>query len=79
MAAQAATPPLGAKLSVDIGERTGPRGLRVWARVRWVDPGTGQRLSRKKNHPTREAAEQWVWHMERAAQTGIDTGQTLAA
>src|SRR3954454_23732615 len=79
MAAQAATPPLGATLSVDIGERTGPRGVRVWARVRWVDPGTGQRVSRKKYHPTREAAEQWVDQIQRAAQTGIDTGQTLAA
>jgi integrase len=79
MAAQAATPPLGAKLGVDIGERAGPQGVRVWARVRWTDPATGQRVSRKKSHPTREAAERWVGQMERAAQTGIDTGQTLAA
>src|SRR3954453_21079960 len=60
MAAQAATPPLGARLSVDIGERAGPRGVRAWARVRWVDPGTGHRVSRKKYHPTRPPAEQWV-------------------
>ncbi len=78
-ARSAATPPLGAKLSVDIGERAGARGVRVWARVRWIDPETGQRISRKKNHPTRDAAEQWVGQMERAAHTGVDTGQTLAA
>src|SRR3954469_24392565 len=70
MAAQAATPPLGARLSVDIGERAGPRGVRAWARVRWVDPGTGHRVSRKKYHPTRPPAEQWVGQVERAAHTG---------
>jgi len=46
-ARSAATPPLGAKLSVDIGDRAGARGVRVWARVRWIDPETGQRISRK--------------------------------
>jgi hypothetical protein len=55
----------------------GARGTRFWARVRWLDPLTGRRDGVKRSHACREDAELWVDRMRRAAQTGIDSGQTL--
>lgn len=71
-------PPLGVKLYVDKGEREGARGLSYWARVRWIDPLTGERMSRKHRNPSQEALEVWIHRLQTAATTGIDPGQTLA-
>jgi hypothetical protein len=70
-------PPLGVRLTVDIEERVGTRGTRFWARVRWVDPLTRRRDGVKRSHTCREDAELWVDRRRRAAQTGVDSGQTL--
>jgi hypothetical protein len=70
-------PPLGVRLTVDVEEHVGARGTRFWARVRWLDPLTGRRDGVKRSHACREDAELWVDRMRRAAQTGIDSGQTL--
>ncbi len=49
-------PPLGVRLSVDIEQFDGPRGM-VWrARVRWHDPVTGRRELVKRTHHTEGAA-----------------------
>jgi hypothetical protein len=54
----------------------GARGTRSWARVRWVDPLTGRPDGVKRSHACLEDAELWVDRMRRAAQTGVDSGQT---
>lgn len=72
-------PPLGVRLTVDVEERGGARGTRYWARVRWVDPATGKRDGVKRSHVSLGAAHDWLERMERAARTGLDTGQTLSA
>jgi integrase len=70
-------PPLGVRLTVDVEEHVGARGTRFWARVRWVDPLTRRRDGVKRSHACREDAELWVDRMRSAAQTGVDSGQTL--
>ena len=72
-------PPLGVRLTVDVEEHEGARGTRYWARVRWTDPITGKRDGVKRSHSSREAATRWLDRMERAAKTGLDSGQTLSA
>jgi hypothetical protein len=70
-------PSLGVRLTVDVEEHVGARGTRFWARVRWVDPLPRRRDGVKRSHACREDAELWVDRMRRAAQTGVNSGQTL--
>jgi hypothetical protein len=70
-------PPLGVRLTID-EEHVGARGTRFWARVPWIDPITRRRVGMKRSHATREDAELWVDRMQRAARTGVDSGQSLA-
>jgi integrase len=72
-------PPLGVQLAVNVEEHVGARGTRYWARVRWVNPDTGKRDGIKRSHASLDAANDWLTRTERAARTGLDTGQTLSA
>ncbi|GAA4719147.1 tyrosine-type recombinase/integrase [Phytohabitans rumicis] len=64
-------PPIGVSLSSDVEIREGrPKPYR--ARVRWIDPATGQRRSKSESHETPEAAQDWLDAMERAARGGVD-------
>jgi integrase len=71
-------PPFGVRLAVDVEEHDGAHGTRFWARVRWTDPVTHRRVGVKRSHESREAADGWVDRMQRAARTGVDSGQALA-
>lgn len=73
-------PPLGVRLTVDIGKRhLKSGGVSYVARIRWTDPETGRREGLKCSHPTEAEAESWIQRMTGAAATGIDPGQTLGA
>lgn len=61
--------PLGISLSSDIEERSGGS---YRARVRWVDPPSGRRISKSETFPTREDAEAWIARMRQSAGRGID-------
>jgi integrase len=71
MAGRKEFPPIGVSLSSDVEHRLDrPRPYR--ARVRWVDPVTGDRKSKSESLDTPEAAQAWIETMERAARGGID-------
>lgn len=64
-------PPIGVTLSSDVEHRPGrPRPYR--ARVRWIDPGSGRRLSKSESCETAEDARAWVDAMNEAARGGVD-------
>jgi integrase len=67
----AATPPLGVSLSVDIEHRPDRRAP-FRARVRWVDPATKRRQSRSEAFQTQEQAVEWIAGLRRAALGGVD-------
>jgi hypothetical protein len=64
-------PPMGVSLSSDVEHRPGrPHPYR--ARVRWIDPITGQRRSKSASVDTPEAAQAWIDDLRRAARGGVD-------
>ncbi len=69
--AQPQMPPIGVELSADIERRPG-RGLPYRARVRWVDPVTGDRRSKSSSTDDAEVAQRWIDDMVRAARGGVD-------
>jgi hypothetical protein len=62
---------MGVSLATDVEFRAG-RPKPYWARVRWVDPETGDYPSISEPHATRNAADDWIVCMERAAASGVD-------
>ncbi|MGC4891189.1 tyrosine-type recombinase/integrase [Micromonospora sp. DT227] len=69
--ATAQQPPIGVRLASDVEHRPG-RQRPYRARVRWVDPATGRRLSKSTSVATPEAAQEWIGAMVSAAQGGVD-------
>lgn len=65
---------MGVRLSVNIAETVGQRGISCNARARWRDPLTGRRVGIKRSYRTVEEAERWLESLENAAATGIDPG-----
>ena len=64
-------PPMGVSLSEDIEVREGRRKP-YRARVRWVDPATGERKSKSESFDEETKAEAWFEVMRRAASRGVD-------
>lgn len=64
-------PPIGVPLSADVEVRS-DREYPYRARVRWIDPVTGQRRSKSKSVKTPEEAQAWIDGMNRAARGGVD-------
>lgn len=64
-------PPMGVTLSEDTEIRPGrPKPYR--ARVRWVDPVSGERKSKSESFDDEEKVEPWFEAMRRAARGGVD-------
>lgn len=70
-------PPLGVRLTVDVQDRPGKRGITYYARVRWTHPVTHHREGLKRTFGSPEAAQAWIDQLKDAARTGVDTGQPL--
>ena len=68
--------PLGISLSDDVEHRP-DRASPFRARVRWIDPDTGKRLSLSKGCETEEEASAWIDDMKRAASGGIDPAAAM--
>lgn len=64
-------PPVGVPVACDIEVREDRRKA-YRARARWVDPGTGRRISRSCAAETVELAQAWLDEIQRAARSGID-------
>ncbi|MEV4140555.1 site-specific integrase [Dactylosporangium sp. NPDC049742] len=64
-------PPIGVDLAADVEHRP-DRAKPYRARVRWVDPHTGQRRSKSEAHQEPEGAQRWIEAMQRAARGGVD-------
>jgi integrase len=62
---------MGVSLATDIETRTG-RGKPYRARVRWVDPTTGEYPSLSRSHDSLDQAEAWITEMQRSAAGGVD-------
>ena len=64
-------PPMGVTLAEDIEVREGRRKP-FRARVRWVDPATGERRSKSESFDEEAKAEAWFEPLRRAASQGVD-------
>lgn len=69
-------PPIGIPLSDDVEQRP-DRPSPFRARVRWIDPDTGKRLSLSKACDSEEEAAEWIDDMKRAAAGGIDPSAAM--
>lgn len=70
-------PPIGAVLGIETWMRVGVRKSSYGARVRWTHPTSHHREQVKASFSTVSARDMWLADLERAAKTGIDSGQTL--
>lgn len=64
--------PVGVRLADDVEFFDDGRPNPYRARVRWTDPVTKRRKSKSESVKTREAADEWIEGMKRAARGGVD-------